>query len=135
VEGGRGPTWIKTKVRLEQEFVAIGYTEGEGARASTFGALILGYYEDDKIVYAGKVGTGFDNPCLQMLMAEMEPMVIGASPFDADLPKDLRGSTWLSPGIVVQVAYQKFTEDGLLWHPSYLRLREDKEAKDVTREM
>lgn len=134
VEGDRGPNWIKVKIRREQEFVVLGYTPGEGHRAWAFGALILGYYEGQEIRYAGKVGTGFDDDCLRMLMAEMAPMVVGESPYDADLPKDLRGSTWLSPGIVVQCAFQKWTEDLRLWHPSYLRLRHDKDAKDVTRD-
>ena len=134
VEGGRGPTWLKVKVRREQEFIVLGYTPGEGHREWAFGALILGYYEGEEIRYAGKVGTGFDDACLAMLMAKMAPMVVGESPYDADLPKDLRGSTWLSPGIVVQTAFQKWTEDGRLWHPSFLKVRDDKNAKDVTRD-
>jgi bifunctional non-homologous end joining protein LigD len=134
VEGARNDNWLKIKVRREQEFVVLGYTPGEGHRSWAFGALILGYYEADEIRYAGKVGTGFDDDCLEMLMAKMVPMRVGLSPFDVDLPRDLRGSTWLDPGIVVQVAFQKWTEDGMLWHPSYQGLREDKQPHEVMRD-
>ena len=135
VEGARNDTWLKIKVRREQEFVVLGYTPGEGAREWAFGALVLGYYENGSIQYAGKVGTGFDDDCLRMLLGEMEPLVRGECPWDTDLPRDLRGTTWLQqPGIVVQVAYQRWTDDGRLWHPSYLRLRDDKNPLEVTKE-
>jgi bifunctional non-homologous end joining protein LigD len=135
VEGARNDTWLKIKVRREQEFVVLGYTPGEGAREWAFGALVLGYWQDESIQYAGKVGTGFDDDCLRMLLQTMEPLIRGECPWDTDLPRDLRGTTWLQqPGIVVQVAYQRFTDDGRLWHPSFVRLREDKDPADVVRE-
>jgi bifunctional non-homologous end joining protein LigD len=134
VEGGRGPSWVKVKVRCEQEFIVLGYTPGEGHREWAFGALILGYSEDGQIKYAGKVGTGFDDQELGKLKALMLPFEVGASPWDLDLPKDLAGSTWIAPSLVVQAAFQKWTEDGLLWHPSYLRVRDDKEPWEVGRD-
>lgn len=138
IEGARNDTWLKIKVRREQEFIVLGYTPGEGAREWAFGALILGYYDGDKRIYAGKVGTGFDDDCLRMLKAKMDPLVGDVENLAEGvlLPRDLdTHSVYLTePGIVVQVAFQKWTEDGRLWHPSYLRVREDKEATDVTRE-
>lgn len=131
VEGARNDTWLKIKVRREQEFIVLGYTPGEGAREWAFGALILGYSEEGAIKYAGKVGTGFDDQELRKLKALMLPFEVGASPWDLDLPKDLRNSTWIAPSLVVQVAFQKQTDDGLLWHPSYQRVREDKEPWEV----
>lgn len=138
VEGARNDTWLKIKVRREQEFVVLGFTPGEGAREWAFGSLILGYYDGDQLIYAGKVGTGFDDDCLRMLKAKMDPLVGDVENLAEGvlLPRDLdKGSTFLAgPGIVVQVAFQRFTDDGRLWHPSYLRLREDKEPQDVVRE-
>lgn len=141
LEGGRNESWLKIKVRREQEFIVLGYTDGEGARAGTFGALVLGYYDEaGKIQYAGKVGTGFDDDCLRMLLAEMAPHVWskprGSCPWDFEGMSSLvTETTWLAlPAIVVQVAFQKWTDDGRLWHPAYLRLRDDKEAGDVVRE-
>jgi len=138
VEGGRGPEWQKVKVRREQEFVVLGYTPGEGHREWAFGALILGYYGGEEIRYAGKVGTGFDDDCLAMLMQEMEPMICGETCGDERswiVPNNVKkGAIWLYPGIVVQVAFQRWTEDGRLWHPSYQGLRTDKEAHEVVRE-
>jgi bifunctional non-homologous end joining protein LigD len=133
-EGARNDNWLKYKVRLDQEFIVLGYTPGEGARAWAFGALILGYSEDGQIKYAGKVGTGFDDQELGKLKELMLPFEVGASPWDLDLPNDLSGSTWIAPSLVVQVAFQKFTEDGLLWHPSYQGVRDDKEPWEVVRE-
>jgi bifunctional non-homologous end joining protein LigD len=133
VEGGRNDTWLKLKVRIEQEFVVLGYTAGEGSRSDTFGALVLGYFEDNEIRYAGKVGTGFDRACLLMLMGKMAPLIVDEYPWQTQLPRDVLKETreWLYPGIVVQIAYQRFTEDGLLWHPSYLKLRDDKHPSEV----
>lgn len=131
VEDDRSGKWIKVKVRLEQEFVVLGYTAGEGARESTFGALILGYYEDGGMVYAGKVGTGFDKGKLGALVAAMTPLEIN-EPWTCVPRATRKDATWLLPEIVVQVAFQKWTEDRILWHPSYQRVREDKLAADVT---
>lgn len=138
-EGARNYDWLKIKVRREQEFVVVGYTAGEGKRATTLGALILGYWDKDgEIVYAGKVGTGWDDDELEMLSARTSLFLTG-SPDDyyesSRFPSDiLREGFFLEPELVVQVAYQKWTDDGLLWHPSYQGLREDKSASEVVRE-
>lgn len=134
VEGGRGPTWLKVKVRCEQEFVVLGYTKGEGAREWAFGALILGYNEDGEMKYAGKVGTGWDDAMLATLKDEMKPLYAGACPY-VGMPRDVaKEAEWLWPGLVVQVAFQKWTDDLRLWHPSFIRVRDDKDPKDVTRD-
>lgn len=133
VEGGRGPAWLKIKIRNEQEFCVLGYTAGEGARAWAFGALILGYYEDGEMVYCGKVGTGFDDQKLGALAETMKPLYAGACPY-VGMPRDVaKEATWLWPGLVVQVAFQKWTDDLRLWHPSFVRVRDDKDPKEVTR--
>ncbi len=141
VEGARNDNWLKIKVRREQEFVVVGHTAGEGKRAAHFGALVLGYYDDSgEMVYAGKCGTGWNEQDLDMLMSLMEPLayegwVDGGVYPNTTFPSDLeRETTFLVPELVVQIAFQKWTEDGLLWHPSYLRVRDDKEAPDVVRE-
>lgn len=134
IEGGRGPAWVKVKLRLGQEFLVLGFTEGEGSRASTFGALILGYFDGGAIKYAGRVGTGFDDKTLREVMDVMTPLVRGTSAFDDDLPSDLRGSTWIEPGVIANVEFQKWTEDGRLWHPSFQGLRTDKAPEEVVKE-
>lgn len=131
VEGARNDNWLKIKVRRQQEFAVIGFTEGEGSRASTFGSLVLGYWKDGEMTYCGRVGTGFDAACLAMLMREMEPMACDEPVWD--LPKDVE-ATHLLPGLVAEVQYQKLTEDGMLWHPAFMRLREDKEVGEVVLE-
>jgi bifunctional non-homologous end joining protein LigD len=137
VEGGRGGDWLKVKVRTEQEFIVVGYTIGEGRRSSTFGALILGYFDDDgTIVYAGKVGTGWNDDDLEMLYQRMHPYLMGDPDESyAGFPREiLREGVFLRPGLVVQVAFQKWTDDHVLWHPSYQHVREDKAAADVVLE-
>lgn len=138
-EGSKAGDWVKTKIRLEQEFIVLGYTPGEGARAWAFGALILGYWDDDgAIAFAGKVGTGWDDGDLEILKELMRPLHTGA-PDDcyesARFPKALlREAFFLKPELVVQVAFQKWTDDHVLWHPSYQHVREDKLAADVVLE-
>lgn len=141
LEGGRGEEWIKVKVRREQEFIVLGYTDGEGARADTFGALVLGYYDCNALTYAGKVGTGFDDATLRMLLDEMEPHVWNNPRThcpheieDKEAKALLAETTWLEPAVVVQVAFQRWTEDGMLWHPSYRGLRTDKQPHEVMRD-
>lgn len=130
VEGGRGPTWLKIKIRNEQEFVVLGFTEGEGARAWAFGALVLGAHDEaGELVYCGKVGTGWDDAKLGEIKGLMEPLVSDLHHYPG-MPRDVK-ATWLRPELVVQIAFQRFTDDGLLWHPSYKYVREDKEPRDV----
>jgi bifunctional non-homologous end joining protein LigD len=128
---GRSQAWLKVKVRKEDEFVIGGFTEPSGARKH-FGALLLGIYTRGKLEYAGKVGTGFDEETLKFLFKKFSALKRAASPFAVDVRK--KGATFISPKLVAQIGYTELTGDGKLRHPVYLGLRDDKEAKDVTRQ-
>jgi bifunctional non-homologous end joining protein LigD len=96
------------------------------------GALLVGYYEGDRLRYAGKVGTGFDRATLNDLGARLEPLRRDTSPF-ADEVKE-RAVTWVEPQLVAQIGFSEWTADGRLRHPRFLGLREDKPAREVVRE-
>ena len=117
----------------EQEFVIGGYTDPQGNRAGFFGALLVGYYEDGRLVYAGKVGTGFDRQMLADLTRQLAALEQREPPFQAgQLPR--KGVHWVRPKLVAEVGFSEWTEDGQLRHPRFLGLRMDKAADEVTRE-
>jgi len=126
---GRFRYWLKIKVHQEDEFVIAGYTAPEGSR-SHFGALLLGAYEDGKLLYLGKVGTGFDHKSLASLYEKFQPLVRHTSPL-ADPPRE-RDVTYLAPKLVAQISYQELTADQKLRQPVFLGLRDDKDPKEVT---
>jgi bifunctional non-homologous end joining protein LigD len=128
---GRSPDWRKMKCTASQELVIGGWTEPGGARTG-FGAILVGYYAGDRFVYAGKVGTGFDERTLRSLHAELQELELPAPPF-ADPPKE-RGAHWARPELVAEVAFTEWTRDGRLRHPSFQGLRDDKPAPSVVRE-
>jgi bifunctional non-homologous end joining protein LigD len=130
---GRSRDWLKFKCENSQEFVIGGYTEPQGSRAA-FGALLIGYYDaDGRLVYAGKVGTGFDSSTLATLLKAMEGLEQPRPPFDrGTLPR--AGVHWTRPELVGQVGFSEWTNAGQLRHPRYLGLRRDKDARTVTRE-
>ncbi len=143
--GRRSHAWIKLKCVAEQELVIGGYTKPEGAR-SHFGALVVGYYKGSKLQFAGKVGTGFNQTVLKSLHAKMDRLRRDDCPF-ANLPEKKQGRwsqnitpremklcTWIEPKLVCQVRFTEWTQDDKLRHPSFLGLREDKEASEVVRE-
>ncbi len=132
---GRGKDWLKTKCLLRQELVIGGFTDGEGAR-SNFGSLLLGYYEARKLVYAGKVGTGFSRKVLRDLHASLVELERDRSPFDPEPTRAMTGAGrhWVEPKLVAEVAFSEWTSDGRLRHPSFQGLRADKRARDVVRE-
>ena len=130
--GKRSRDWLKVKCGFEQELVVGGYTEPKGSRTG-FGALLLGVYEGDELVYAGKVGTGFDRATIADLVDRMAPLERPTSPFSGDVPR-LR-TTWLEPQLVAQVGFSEWTADGRLRHPKFVGLREDKPAREVVREL
>jgi bifunctional non-homologous end joining protein LigD len=130
--GRRSPDWLKWKCSAQQELVIGGYTAPRGSRQA-FGALLVGHYEGDKLRYAGKVGTGFDQDELRALAERMKPLRRSDSPFEIGAPK-ARDTTWVEPELVAQVAFTEWTRDGSLRHPRYLGLRDDKPARDVVRE-
>jgi DNA ligase D-like protein (predicted ligase) len=128
---GRSRDWLKLKCSAEQELVIGGFTPPRGSRTD-LGALLLGYYEDGRLRYAGKVGTGFTRATLRDLAARLEPLRRGASPFADGLRE--RGATWVEPRLVAQIGFSEWTRDGRLRHPRFLGLREDKAAEEVVRE-
>ena len=126
----RSKEWLKVKVHQEDEFVIGGYTQPTGSR-QYFGALLLGVYSRSKLLYAGKVGTGFDTEMLAALHRKFQPLVRSKSPFASEVRE--RDATFLAPKLVAQLSFTEWTEDGKLRHPVYLGLRDDKKPKDVTR--
>jgi bifunctional non-homologous end joining protein LigD len=132
---GRGQTWLKIKCTSRQEFVVGGFTDPEGAR-SQFGALLLGMHErDGSLVYAGKVGTGFTDATLSALGKQLRKLEQATSPFSSGGPRPpARGAHWVKPTLVGEVTFTEWTRDGLLRHPSWEGLREDKPASKVVRE-
>jgi bifunctional non-homologous end joining protein LigD len=127
--GVRARSWLKVKVRAEEDFVIGGFTAPSGSR-SHFGALLIGAWDGDRLRYAGKVGTGFDGRMLGTLMARFRPLLRETPPF-ADAPRE-RGVSWLEPRLVAQVGFTEWTGDGRLRHPTFLGLRDDKDARDVS---
>jgi bifunctional non-homologous end joining protein LigD len=128
----RSSDWRKLKCHAEQELVIGGYTAPQGSRTD-FGALLVGYYEDGRLSYAGKVGTGFDQATLRDLGARLRKLESDDSPF-ADVHPIPRGTHWVEPELVGQIAFTEWTRDGRLRHPRFLGLRNDKVAADVVRE-
>lgn len=128
---GRGSDWYKLKCGCRQELVIAGFTPPRGSRHG-FGALLLGYWAQGELKYAGKVGTGFTQKELASLFGRLARTERPTSPF-SDKPPE-RGARWVEPALVAEVAFTGWTPDGRLRHPSYLGLREDKAAADVVRE-
>ncbi len=131
--GTRSRDWLKLKCHHEQELVIGGFTAPKGSRTE-FGALLVGYYEDGELRYAGKVGTGFDQETLRDLGSRMRKLEQDESPFEPFKPVP-PGTRWVRPGLVGQVGFAEWTRDGRLRHPRYIGLREDKPASEVVREV
>jgi bifunctional non-homologous end joining protein LigD len=128
----RSTDWLKFKCENQQEFVIVGYTDPAGQRVG-IGALLVGYYEKDKLVYAGKVGTGFDTQTLKDLRKKLSAIERSTPPVSSDsLPKT--GVHWVQPRFVAQIAFTEWTSAGKLRHPRFLGLRMDKKPSEVVRE-
>jgi len=127
----RSRRWLKLKCVNRQELVIGGFTEPQGSRAG-FGALLVGHYQNGKLRYAGKVGTGYDDATLERLAARLERMERRSSPFAE--PVREKGAHWVSPKLVGEFGFTEWTEDGKLRHPRFLGLRTDKEPGQVHRE-
>lgn len=125
---GRSRTWLKLKCVNNAELLIGGYTEPTGQR-KVLGALLVGYYDGDDLVYAGKVGTGFSEDTLARLEGELDRREQRHSPFAG--PVREHRPHWVHPDLVAQVEFTEWTEDGKLRHPSYLGLRRDKNPADV----
>lgn len=128
----RSRNWLKFKCVNRQELVIGGYTEPKGSR-SGFGALLLGYYEDDSLRYAGKVGTGFDDATLKRLGKKLQKLERDRSPY-ADSVQRRKGVHWVRPKLVAEIGFTEWTRKGRLRHPRFLGLRDDKKAEEVVRE-
>ena len=133
--GQRSRNWLKIKRTLSQEFVVVGYTQGEGERASSFGALALAYYDGGALTYAGRAGSGFTAQALRDALAALEPLRTDECPFPAH-PDDLKGVTvfWVKPEAAAQVKFSMWTEDGVLRSPVFLGLRDDVAVRSIVRE-
>jgi bifunctional non-homologous end joining protein LigD len=144
-KAGRSPHWLKIKADKTGDFVIVGYTAPQGSRPG-FGALQLADYVGDRLVYAGRVGTGFDDQQLAAYRSMLDPLVkaeppcfgpvIGAArePLDSGAIPETRTTVWVEPRYVCEVRYREWTPDGVLRHPAFLRLRDDKRPEDCERQ-
>jgi bifunctional non-homologous end joining protein LigD len=132
-EHRRSKHWLKMKCEASQELVVGGFTDPQGARVG-LGALLVGYYDNDDFVFAGKIGTGFDRKLLLDLRRRLDALEQPASPFTRAKGLPRLRAHWARPEIVVQVAFIEWTAHGKLRHPRLIGVRFDKNARDVTRE-
>jgi bifunctional non-homologous end joining protein LigD len=130
--GTRSRQWLKVKTQLTQEGVIAGFTEPKGSRRH-FGALVLGVFEGDELIFIGHTGGGFSATSLRELRAELDPLIRKACPFKAE-PVTNMPVTWVKPEMVCEVKFQGWTKEGVMRQPVFLRMREDKAARDVGRE-
>lgn len=128
---GRSRAWLKVKCHREQEAVIGGFTEPSGSREG-LGALLLGVWEGKELAYAGKVGTGFTQKGARELRRKLDELETKSSPFREKVRE--KGSHWVEPILVAQVRFGEWTPDNRMRHPSFLGLREDKPAREVSRE-
>ncbi len=129
---GRSREWLKLKCSYAQELVIGGWTAPKGSR-QRLGALLVGYWEDGKLRYAGKVGTGFDRQMLDLVGDELERRQRDSPPFTSGSGVP-RAAHWAEPELVAQIAFSEWTRDGKLRHPRFQGLRYDKPAREVVRE-
>jgi bifunctional non-homologous end joining protein LigD len=140
--GRRTPAWLKLKIRPEQELVVGGWTPGQG-NARDLGAVAVGVYEDGKLRFAGKVGSGFTAATRKRLLAAMEPLVVDAPPFDPPPPRDYRGRwggdlqgvTWIRPELVIRAEIGGWTRDGVVRQTSFKELEAGRDPREVIREV
>jgi bifunctional non-homologous end joining protein LigD len=130
--GARAKNWLKVKCIQRQEFVIVGWQSSDKRRG--FRSLHLALREGGKLTYAGKVGTGFNAALIESLSETMAPLAVDKPPLTVPRAA-LRGSHWVEPKLVGEVAFTEFTSDGVLRHPSFIALREDKKASEVVREV
>jgi bifunctional non-homologous end joining protein LigD len=130
--GERTRNWLKVKCIQRQEFVIVGWSESDKRRG--FRSLLLGTRDGRRLIYAGKVGTGFNGALIDELMEKMEPLATDEAAVEVPRP-DRKGAHWIRPKLVAEIAFAEFTSDGVLRHPSFIALREDKPASEVVREV
>ncbi|OCW25440.1 DNA ligase D [Pseudomonas aylmerensis] len=130
----RNADWIKLKCRLRQEFVIVGYTRPQGSR-SGFGALLLAVNDDSGLVYAGRVGTGFDQAALKTIYAQLTPLERKASPLANPLTSaQARGVHWVEPTLVGEVQFAEWTREGVVRQAAFVGMRSDKPAAQIIHE-
>ncbi|MBI4283407.1 MAG: ATP-dependent DNA ligase [Chloroflexi bacterium] len=131
--GKRSRSWLKAKATLSDDFIVGGYTQGQGARADTFGALLLGYRDDqNRLVYAGHVGSGFDEITLRDLRRMLDSLKSASCAF-SETPSPNAPATWVRPELVVEIQFAQWTKDGRLRAPVFRGIREDKLPREVRR--
>ncbi|MDW5266529.1 MULTISPECIES: DNA ligase D [Acidobacteriaceae] len=130
---GRGGDWLKMKCLHEQEFVVGGFTLPSNG-INGVGALLLGYYRDGKLIYAGRTGTGFTQKTHKAIRGRLNDSIQAAVPFEQVPPEARRGVRWVKPELVVQVRFATWTADNLVRQAAFLGVREDKSAEEVVRE-
>ncbi|MDH6251156.1 bifunctional non-homologous end joining protein LigD [Chryseobacterium sp. H1D6B] len=128
-ENHRSSDWLKIKFTNTDETIICGFTEPRGSRES-FGALILGKYIDDKLIYCGHTGTGFSNESLKQLHHRLEKLIVKKPPFES-IPKTNMPVTWVKPELVCEIKYSEITKDGIFRHPVFMGIREDKEPEEI----
>ena len=143
IPGDRSKSWLKIKTQTRQEVVIGGYTLNEGSSKS-FSSLLVGVFKKNKLVYTGKIGTGFSEKLQQEMMKQFKPLITNTVPFseepDINKPSRFRPNppkakaVWLKPQLVCEVSYRELTPDGVMRHPSFEGMREDKPAKKVVQE-
>jgi bifunctional non-homologous end joining protein LigD len=129
----RSRDWLKLKCEAGQELVIGGFTAPQGSRTD-FGALLLGYFRDGELQYAGKVGTGFDQDTLDSLGRQLRALARDTAPFADPSAIRERNVTWVTPKLVAQIGFTEWTTAGRLRHPRFQGLRDDKQAGEVVRE-
>lgn len=132
-EQRRSRNWLKMKCELAQEFVVGGFTDPQGKRIG-LGALLVGYYDGEDLVFAGKIGTGFDTKLLLDLRTQLDRIEIEKPPFTRAVGLPRLRAHWVVPKIVVQVGFIQWTKHNKLRHPRLLGVRHDKDPRDVVRE-
>lgn len=132
-EQRRSPHWLKMKCEASQEFVVGGFTDPQGARVG-LGALLVGYYQGEDLVFAGKIGTGFDTKLLLELRARLEGLEMASTPFTVHTGLPRLRAHWVRPAVVVHVGFIEWTVHGKLRHPRLLGVRFDKPVRGVVRE-
>jgi ATP-dependent DNA ligase len=132
-EHRRSKHWLKMKCESSQEFVVGGFTDPQGTRVG-LGALLVGYYEGSDLIFAGKIGTGFDTKLLLDLRRRLDAVEVPQTPFTKATGLPRLRVHWVKPDVVVQVAFIEWTVHGKLRHPRLIGVRFDKNAREVVRE-
>ncbi len=131
--GIRSGDWVKIKAVHTQEVIVVGFTEPRGGRKK-IGALLLAAYANGQLEYVGHAGSGFDDSALLAMSERLKPLIIEKCPLK-NIPKTNSPATWVRPRTVVEVRFMEWTPDGLMRHPTFLGIREDKEAKEISKEL